>query len=270
VASFQLSEAAVSRLEAELRKQELRLPRAPIELAPGVGIHSDHVTASSETGEAFAPPVGPLPEPEWVPPPPSMRPRAYRLRRPLYAVTAFLIAMPLAYQFSIQGSILGAPSMPKREFNASSATSPEAKTQSQRTAPVEASTASERTPPSEPSETETPVKSAASSIFLPDQSATGETRKLDPGEIKFLVAKGQQFIALGDLPSARLVFRRAAEAGDAAAALALGSTYDPIVLAKLGMFAPAVDVDKSRVWYERAKALGSSEASRRLELLAKR
>ena len=46
--------------------------------------------------------------------------------------------------------------------------------------------------------------------------------------------QGEQFVASGDLVTARLVFQRAAEAGDATAALAMGATYDPTVLAKLG------------------------------------
>ena len=42
-----------------------------------------------------------------------------------------------------------------------------------------------------------------------------------------LVKRGQDFIANGDLAAARLVLRRAADGGDAQAALLLGSTYDP-------------------------------------------
>ena len=44
-----------------------------------------------------------------------------------------------------------------------------------------------------------------------------------------------EIVPSGDLVTARLLFRRAAEAGDAEGALALGATYDPGVLAKLGV-----------------------------------
>ena len=95
-------------------------------------------------------------------------------------------------------------------------------------------------------------------------------RALDPGSIKLLLQQGEQFVASGDLASARLVYRRAAEAGDAAAALALGATYDPVVLAKIGVRGMGADVEKARAWYEKAKEFGSPDAPRRLEMLANR
>jgi TPR repeat protein len=82
--------------------------------------------------------------------------------------------------------------------------------------------------------------------------------------------QGEQFAAAGDLATARLVFQRAAEAGDATAALAMGATYDPIVLAKLGVLGMSADVGKARSWYEKAKEFGSPEASRRLKFLSNR
>jgi len=55
-----------------------------------------------------------------------------------------------------------------------------------------------------------------------------------------------------------------------AAALALGATFDPIVLAKIGVRGAGADVEKARGWYERAKEFGSPDAPRRLEMLANR
>jgi TPR repeat protein len=95
-------------------------------------------------------------------------------------------------------------------------------------------------------------------------------RKLDPEEIALLVKQGEQFAATGDLVTARIVFQRAAEAGDARAAIALGATYDPVVLAKLGVVGISPDVEQARSWYRRAESFGSAEASRRLAILAKR
>ncbi len=100
--------------------------------------------------------------------------------------------------------------------------------------------------------------------------ASKAVRRLDPEDIKRLIKQGEQFAATGDLVTARLVFQRAAEAGDATAALAMGASYDPIVLAKLGFRGISADVGKARSWYEKAKEFGSSEAPRRLELLASR
>ena len=93
---------------------------------------------------------------------------------------------------------------------------------------------------------------------------------LDPAEIAMLVKRGEEFLKAGDISTARLFLRRAASAGDAQAALALGATYDPAVMAEQGVLGIAPDPAQARNWYEKAAELGSSEASRRLERLASR
>ena len=102
------------------------------------------------------------------------------------------------------------------------------------------------------------------------QPASKATRALDPEEFKLFMQQGEQFIAAGDVVTARIVFQRAAEAGDANAAMALGATYDPTVLAKLGVAGLGADVEKARTWYQKAESLGSTEATRRLAILANR
>jgi hypothetical protein len=101
------------------------------------------------------------------------------------------------------------------------------------------------------------------------------TRQLERREIDDLIRRGTEFIVRGDLASARLVLQRAAEAGASKAALLLAGTYDPIVLQRVGIQGFAADIVQgfapdaalARTWYERAKELGSAEASRRLEAL---
>jgi hypothetical protein len=100
--------------------------------------------------------------------------------------------------------------------------------------------------------------------------ASKATRMLDPEEITLLMKQGEQFIAAGDVVTARIVFQRAAEAGDADAALALGATYDPIVLANLGVAGLGANVEKARIWYQKAENLGSTDATRRLAILENR
>ena len=92
-------------------------------------------------------------------------------------------------------------------------------------------------------------------------------RKLDQEEIAVLLKRGKDLIANGDLAAARLVLRRAADANDAEAALALGATYDPYVLRALKVYGFKADPDMARVWYEKARELGSAAAPRRLEML---
>lgn len=90
---------------------------------------------------------------------------------------------------------------------------------------------------------------------------------LEPDELATLMRRGEDFLKNGDIASARLILRRAANAGHAQAALALGVTFDPRFLAEQGVLGFTPDVAQARVWYERAAELGSSEAARRLERL---
>jgi TPR repeat protein len=87
-------------------------------------------------------------------------------------------------------------------------------------------------------------------------------------EIASSLSRGDALIASGDLAAARLVLRRAADAGDARAAMTLAETYDPAVLEKLGVHGVVPDLAKARGWYEKAKQFGATEATQRLELLA--
>jgi TPR repeat protein len=92
--------------------------------------------------------------------------------------------------------------------------------------------------------------------------------RLDPDEIASLFGRGLDLIASGDVAAARLLLRRAANAGDAKAALKLASTYDPATLKKLGIHGLVPDESLARIWYEKAVRLGSAEATQRIELLA--
>jgi hypothetical protein len=95
-------------------------------------------------------------------------------------------------------------------------------------------------------------------------------RVLPPEEIKLLTTQGEQFAEAGDFVTARMLLQRAAEANDAAAAIALGATYDPTVLTRLRAVGVDADLVKARFWYQKAVSLGSSDAKRRLDLLANR
>ncbi len=95
-------------------------------------------------------------------------------------------------------------------------------------------------------------------------------KTVDLQEVKLLLDRGKQFFDVGDLVAARILFLRAANAGDAAAAVEMGATYDPVILADRGVRGVAADLEKARSWYERAKEMGSPEGPRRLEMLANR
>jgi TPR repeat protein len=75
-------------------------------------------------------------------------------------------------------------------------------------------------------------------------------------------------IRLGDTLKVRR--ERAADAGEADAALTIGSTYDPSILAQLGVRGQIANVDLARTWYQKAQEFGSTEASARLKTLPNR
>jgi len=105
-----------------------------------------------------------------------------------------------------------------------------------------------------------PQASELRSAMRPDQLQTSSP----------LVARGKELLRDGDFSSARLILQRAAEAGEADAALTLGATYDPNVLAQLGIRSQVANVDLARTWYEKAQEFGSAEASSRLKTLPNR
>jgi TPR repeat protein len=96
------------------------------------------------------------------------------------------------------------------------------------------------------------------------------SRRQPNGELALLVQRGKDLIiiATGDLAAARLLLRRAAEANDAEAALALGTTYDPLIFLQLKIYGSKPDAAMARSWYEKAAELGSLAAPRRLKTLA--
>jgi hypothetical protein len=85
---------------------------------------------------------------------------------------------------------------------------------------------------------------------------------MDPEQALNLMSEGEDFLKVGDIGAARLAFRHVADAGNANAALELAMTYDPSYLAAHGVIGMAGDEALARVWYQRAKELGSAEANR--------
>jgi hypothetical protein len=98
-------------------------------------------------------------------------------------------------------------------------------------------------------------------------AATPPNATRDRDEIATLLVRARTYLSAGDVAAARLVLRRAAERDDPQAALALGGTYDPIVLKRLGIINFHADPAQAREWYRRAAELGSPDAALRLEQL---
>jgi hypothetical protein len=79
-----------------------------------------------------------------------------------------------------------------------------------------------------------------------------------------LITRGEQDLNAGNIALARSFFLRAAEAGLAQGALLLATTYDARELARIHALGVLPDLAAARKWYERARELGSPEASERL------
>ena len=85
-----------------------------------------------------------------------------------------------------------------------------------------------------------------------------------------MLARGELLLDTGEVESARLLLRTAAEGGSVAAALKLAQTYDPGEMRKLGMADASADPALAVRWYERAQSLGSPIAAARLAELSSR
>ena len=271
-----MSDHDLKQLEASLRwlqRQEAgaRLTRAA-PLLPVPGLASAHTTGRHHNSEMpLDRPQAPRSlEPERLAPPFAMSSRRYNLRWPLGIVVASIFAAAIAYYFSV-GSWSPPPGPQIGSLD--------------QTIPAPQSTGAQKSRPSsaqhrDPETVE--MSSEHTGISQTTRSSESETapmlqaeapsprkfiRALDPEEIKLLTSQGEQLAATGDLVTARILFQRAAEVGDATAAMALGATYDPNVLAKLGVAGMAADVEKARSWYRKAQSQGSAEATRRLRAL---
>jgi hypothetical protein len=87
--------------------------------------------------------------------------------------------------------------------------------------------------------------------------------RLPTAESDALVARGDAFLAAGDVTSARSFFERAAEAGDTQAAMRMAVTFDPAFLNRAGVHGVRGDPERASFWYQRARDLGRAEADQR-------
>ncbi len=81
-----------------------------------------------------------------------------------------------------------------------------------------------------------------------------------PADAQRLLKRGQELFAQGDLAGARLFFRRAAAGGSAEASLALGKTYDPLVLERMHVRGLSPDPEQAVRLYGEAVAKGVGDA----------
>jgi hypothetical protein len=98
----------------------------------------------------------------------------------------------------------------------------------------------------------------AAAASLPAPEPMGP--QLSGDEIAALVARGDDFLAAGDIASARLFFQRATDAGDSRAAMRMAMTFDAAFLDRAGVHGLRSDPEQAAFWYRRARDLGAVKA----------
>jgi hypothetical protein len=93
------------------------------------------------------------------------------------------------------------------------------------------------------------------------------TPSMPPALVEALVSRGDAMVARRDISAARLLYERAAAAGDARAASALARTYDPAFLAEVGARGVHGDAALAAAWYRKAVSLGDGSRLARVEAL---
>jgi len=101
------------------------------------------------------------------------------------------------------------------------------------------------------------------SSFPAATTAVPPASPLTAAEIAELFARGDSFVVIGDIASARVFYQRAASAGDGRAALRMGTTFDPAFLRRAGLPRTFGDPARARSWYRRAFYLDDDEVKRR-------
>ena len=92
-------------------------------------------------------------------------------------------------------------------------------------------------------------------------------RILDQEEIAVLLKRGKDLIADGDLAAARLVLGASRRCERRRGGAGAGCDLRSLVLRALKVYGFKADPVMARVWYEKARELGSAAAPRRLEML---
>jgi len=113
-----------------------------------------------------------------------------------------------------------------------------------------------------------PATSLSPHLAPTETQAAPQPASLPPEIVADLLRRGAAMLVIGDIASARLLYRRAAESGDARAATQLAKTYDPLFLTEIGAWGMPTDAATAEKWYRRAVAMGDAEAAERLKHLA--
>jgi hypothetical protein len=195
---------------------------------------------------------------------PSSQPTAARASAT--AVSGLPSLTPQVASPHITASPDDSPSLPPRVVSADADPAAASRAQKPLMAPGVASPDANAVPVSTP-RSPGEVLGAPAATQPADASASPAAVRFTADAITTLVDRAKKFLNNGDFASARPLLRRAAEAGNATAALMMGRTFDPLLMHEVGAVGIAPDIPQARLWYERAAELGSDIAAQRLAAL---
>jgi hypothetical protein len=88
------------------------------------------------------------------------------------------------------------------------------------------------------------------------------------GDARRMIERASALVRQGDIVAARLLLERAGSGSDGAALFALAETYDPNVLARLGVRGGVTaDPERARLLYQQARDVGAIGAQARINSL---
>jgi hypothetical protein len=109
---------------------------------------------------------------------------------------------------------------------------------------------------------------AAAHAMAADASRAGTLPAITATMAAMMVRRGDTLFQHGDVSAARLLYGRAASAGFARAATAMGKTYDAALLAGVGAIGLSADPALAASWYRRGLSLGDEDAGIQLQALS--
>ena len=130
-------------------------------------------------------------------------------------------------------------------------------------------------PPAEPTMVEpvavAPAAQAAPTVAEPAAEPAAPVAQPPTGgaNVEAWIQRGDGLLSTGDIASARLFYRLAAEAGSAVAAGRTGMTHDPLYFREIGVVGISPDPGAALQWYTLGQTRGDSASSERLESLVR-
>ncbi len=112
-----------------------------------------------------------------------------------------------------------------------------------------------------------PLPSPAAGASAAPSSVSQVVTRVQGGTAEAPAQQAARLLAQGRIAAARPLYEQAAAAGDAAAATAVGKTYDPLFLANMHASEVQPDPKLAAAWYRRGVELGDPRASSRLSSL---